>query len=163
MRKLFPFVLLFIISCTPQQKPIEYGKDGCAYCKMIIMDRRYGTELVTDKSKVYMFDAIECMVDYLKEPENKNLKTALLLVTPYDNHGELLDAKKAHYLRSPKLPSPMGKYLTAFSTKEVALAHQKKHGGKIYSWEKLRANFKEIVSVNLGEEEPKSCCQGHDK
>ena len=51
----------------PKQEEINYGVDACAYCKMNIVDPKFGAELITKKGRVYKFDAIECMVNYDRE------------------------------------------------------------------------------------------------
>ena len=64
MKKPVLFIaIITLVSCTVEEKPIIYGTDDCALCKMLIMDQRYGTEIVTTKGRVYKFDAIECLVE----------------------------------------------------------------------------------------------------
>jgi copper chaperone NosL len=58
------FIMIMLIACNPERKPIQYGEDKCAFCRMSIVDQRFGGEIVTQKGKVYMFDAVECMVNY---------------------------------------------------------------------------------------------------
>ena len=48
-------------ACSKGHQPINYGEDECEFCKMMVMDKRYGAELVTDKGKIYFFDSIECL------------------------------------------------------------------------------------------------------
>ena len=71
MKSLTSLVLIISLlsACTPAPKPIEYGSDMCHYCKMTIMDKQHAAELVTDKGKVFPFDAIECMIHYLGTPQ----------------------------------------------------------------------------------------------
>lgn len=145
-------LLIFIvtlISCNPKQREIVYAEDDCIRCKMKLMDNRYGCEIVTSKGKIYTFDAIECMIPYLKRSEFKENSPAFILITPYTKPGTLFDAKAAFYLRSAKLPSPMGAFLTAFDDKQIALDFQTKNGGTIYSWEELYTNFSEIRKIEL--------------
>ncbi len=145
----FLFALLAFASCTIKEKKINYSVDDCARCKMKLMDQRYGCEIVTSKGKVYMFDAIECMIPYLSTNKIKQAGTAFTLVTPYTNPGTLINAESAYYLHSAKMPSPMGAYLTAFADKEIATNFQAKNGGTVYSWKQLFNNFKEIRSTEL--------------
>ena len=62
-------LILLLASCQVKERPIAYGQDECEYCKMMVMDHRYGSEMVTDKGKVYTFDAAECLIDYLQYNE----------------------------------------------------------------------------------------------
>ncbi|NOX17400.1 MAG: hypothetical protein GXO87_03850 [Chlorobi bacterium] len=134
------FAFLFLVSCSIEKSPINYGKDACHFCKMTIVDRQHAAEVVTDKGKAYKYDAIECMLNDLQG--NKERKIALFLIDDYSSPGELIDAKEATYLISENLPSPMGANLTGFGSKEKAMETQKEKGGTIYSWNDLKRLFK---------------------
>ena len=62
---LFLCLSFMLIGCSKEPKPISYGEDECEFCKMIVMDERYGSEMVTAKGKIYFFDSIECLVAYI--------------------------------------------------------------------------------------------------
>lgn len=136
--------LMAFVCCTPQPQPISYGNDGCAFCKMTIVDSRYSAELVSDKGKVFKFDAIECMVNY--EKQNSETIFALKLISSFDKK-ELISAAQSHYLRSEKLPSPMGMYITGFSDKATAKSFAENHGGALYTWESLHENFDALPEI----------------
>ncbi len=122
-------------ACSPQPQPIRYGEDVCAYCKMTVVDQRYGSELVTTKGKVYTFDAIECMVNYLHDhPEER---FAHRLVTHFTNPGKLAPAETSIYLITEQLPSPMRADINAFPDRATAEEYQRKYGGTIYTWDEL--------------------------
>jgi len=129
-------VLLGAISCKVEPEAIEFGKDQCSFCKMNIVDKTHAAQLVTAKGKQFKFDAIECMVNYLDQ--NREEKTALLLVADYANPGEMTEAEKATYLITPAIKSPMGANLSAFSAKNRAEEVQQKNQGEIYTWESLK-------------------------
>ncbi len=133
-----------LISCSVSERPISYGNDECDYCKMTIMDHRYGSELVTDKGKIYTFDAAECLIDFLHLHEEIEVSAKYLLVTPYNQPDFLFDATGATYLVSKYLPSPMGAYLTAFSTYDTAVRYMQENAGELYDWETLRRDFRAI-------------------
>ena len=145
----FLLILISSLSCTIKEKEINYSVDDCARCKMKLMDQRYGCEIVSSKGKVFTFDAIECMIPYLKRDEFKQNNPSFILVTSYTNPGALIDAKLAYYLLSIKLPSPMGAYLTAFTDEKTASDFQVENGGNIYSWEQLFNNFEEIRKLEI--------------
>lgn len=130
---------LFIIltSCSPKPEPIEYGHDDCEYCKMTIMDPKFGAEVVTEKGKVYKFDAIECMLDYMYDDDFRKDKISLYLINTFNNPGELFDATGAYYLVSENLPSPMGQYLSGYEDKQSAVEMHNEKGGKIYDWKSI--------------------------
>ncbi len=134
------FSLLFLVSCSVEKSPINYGKDACHFCQMTIVDRQHASEVVTDKGKAYKYDSIECMLNDMNE--NNERKIELYLIDDYSKPGELIDALKATYLISENLPSPMGANLTGFGSKEKAVETQKEKGGTLYSWNELKQLFK---------------------
>ena len=128
-------LLWLFYSCNTSPKAINYGEDGCYYCKMTIVDKIHAAEIVTKKGKIYTFDATECMVNFQKEFDTSEIK--LYLSNNYNEPEALIDAKKATFLISKNIPSPMGAYLSAFKTKNEALMVQSEKGGTIYSWQEL--------------------------
>ena len=57
-------ILVLFQQCTQEPEPLVYGKDVCQFCKMTLMDHKFGAELVTNKGKVYKFDDINCMLNF---------------------------------------------------------------------------------------------------
>lgn len=131
-------ILLLLVSCNIKEQEIHYGEDACHYCSMTIVDRQHSAELVTDKGKAYKFDAIECMVHHL---EDTAVPVGLLLVADYFEPGKLIDAKKATFIISPNIPSPMKANLSAIAIKEKAISLQAEKEGDLYTWEELLAHF----------------------
>lgn len=111
---------------------------------MIVMDKRYGSELVTDKGKVFTFDSAECLVKFINNNEETGLKAHSIEVTSFDNPDHLINARSAFYIVCGQMPSPMGAYLTAFSNREAANEIKVSKGGYIYTWEELINNFSSI-------------------
>lgn len=136
---LFLIAALAVSSCSVKPQPIAYGSDACHYCSMTIVDKQHAAQIVTNKGKAFKFDAIECMVNHLKDVEKGS--TALFLTNGYTAPGELIDATQATYLISEGIPSPMGEFLTAFKNTEDAKQALEEHGGKLYSWEELLTHF----------------------
>lgn len=133
-------LLIILASCKVESKKINYNTDHCHYCDMTIVDKTHAAQYVTKKGKVYMFDAIECMVNNLNKTNNEDAMV-FLLVADYANPGNLVDAKTATYLISKKIKSPMGANISAFSSKETAQKKLKENGGKLYTWSALNAKF----------------------
>ena len=100
----------FFFGCVPKQVDINYGVDSCAYCKMSIVDPKFGAELITEKGRVYKFDAIECMVHYDHEMQKPAAK---YLVNVISRPGILVPATDCRFVFSKEMPSPMGANLSA--------------------------------------------------
>ena len=128
--------LLSVSSCKIEPDEINYGKDGCHFCKMTIVDNQHAAELVTSKGKVFKYDAIECMINDIKKRDNA--KVGLLYVNDYSNPGELISAESATYLISQSVPSPMGAFLSAFENKDDAETLKSDKGGETYTWETVK-------------------------
>lgn len=132
-------------SCSTGPEPIAYGHDGCSYCEMTIMDQRYGTELVTDKGKIFKFDSVECLVRFIKEGEADQTNVKLVLLTPFTHPETLEDANQSLILHSQGIPSPMGMFLTAFKDELTARKFQEENGGTIYTWKELLVKFENLI------------------
>lgn len=131
----------FIIgSCSVKPIKIDYGTDHCHYCDMTVVDKTHASQYVTKKGKAYMFDAIECMVNEINEKQNED-ELAFILVANYANPGELVSAKKATFLISEEIKSPMGAYLSAFKDEGKAKSTLTEYGGNLYTWDKLKTKF----------------------
>lgn len=139
-RYLIFIIPLLLFGCSVSPEAIDYGNDGCNFCKMTIVDEQHAAEIVTKKGKVYKFDATECMVNFLDEFDSKEIK--LYLSNNYTAPKTLIDATQATFLISENIPSPMGAFLSAFSNKEEALKAKNEKGGEIYTWDELLAHLK---------------------
>lgn len=133
---LFAFTLsIFLLSCGGNKpESIIIGEDLCSHCKMKIMDNKYGAEIITNKGKVYKYDAVECMI---KQDMIKNEEIESHYVIDFSHPGNLAEANNSFYLISEKLPSPMGANLTSFKERDDAEKNQKEFGGTVYSWQEI--------------------------
>jgi copper chaperone NosL len=132
-------LLLMLVSCNVSPQAIDYGSDGCHFCKMTIVDKVHAAEIVTKKGKVYKFDATECMINFMNDFDASEIE--LYLSNNYTEPEQLIDAQKATFLISKNIPSPMGAYLSAFKNKADAQKMQSEKGGDLYSWEELLVHF----------------------
>jgi len=134
------FVGLIFVSCTIKPAKINYGDDHCHYCDMTIVNKSFISEYVTKKGKSYKFDAIECMAHEINQKKNSN-DLAYILVANFNNPGELIDVKSATFLISKAIKSPMAAGLSAYKSKKEAKVAQKKYGGNLFTWQKIRTKL----------------------
>lgn len=141
MRHLFLISLIAIISsCEVKPEPINYGSDGCHFCKMTIVDNQHAAQLVTVKGRAYKYDAIECMMNHLKNwHDNPDVK--FFLVTDYSVPGKLVDATHSHYLISNAIPSPMGGFLSAFENSVPRDQILSENEGESLNWNELKIKY----------------------
>ena len=132
-------LILFASSCSSGPKPINYGADACDFCRMTIVDKQHAAQIVIKTGKAFKYDAIECMLNDMKEWEHPEIRH--YLVADYANPGELTDALNASYLISKEIPSPMGGFLTAFENAEKRNEVKKDASGTALDWKALKAEF----------------------
>jgi len=127
-------VVFIFLSCGLEPEPINYGMDICAHCNMKIMDKRYGAEFVSSKGKVFKFDSGECLIEYIYQNNISENDKGQRLVTDFNNPGTLIKTGESTFIISQKLPSPMGAFLTAFSSRNAAQKKVEESGGDVYDW-----------------------------
>ena len=131
--------LMMHTSCQVKPAKISYGEDVCDFCMMTIVDRQHVSQLVTEKGKVYKYDAIECMVNDLAKWNRP--KVALFLVADYARPGDFTNALDAGYLISAEIPSPMGANLSAFAESDYLKKTHSEKGGETLTWGQLQKKF----------------------
>ncbi len=127
------FICLFLSHINAQ------NNKQCIHCNMTIQDEFHKASAKLENKTIY-FDAIECLINYLKVHNEKGISS--LQVSNYKT-GKLIAAKTATYLKSKAIPSPMGANLSAFKNKEAAEKTQKEKEGELYSWETINLKFKD--------------------
>lgn len=131
---LLPIALL---SCTVKTEPFKYGKDTCHFCKMGIIDPKFGGEIVTKKSKVYKFDDLVCMVRFLESGAVAEKEIDKKVVINYEKENDFIDVTSATFILSPGFRSPMGSNTAAFSSLPAAQKNAAGKEGKLLSWDDL--------------------------
>ncbi len=135
------FLSLCIISCTgkKQAEPIHWNEDACENCHMKLNDRKFGAEVITNHGRILKFDAMECLLDYVKK--NESLVEEVYVVDYF--HSELISVKDASFVRSSKIHGPMG--TNVFATKDTVALKEltDKDTVQQLTWETLK---KEVQS-----------------
>lgn len=138
----FVFSALLFTSCKPKTEPFNYGKDNCHFCKMGIMDPKYGCEVVTKKSKVYKFDDLNCMAMFLNAGGVEEKDIAHKVVINFEKGNDFIDVNKAVFWVSPTLRSPMGANAAAFISQQAAEKTIKPKEGQFVTWETISNKYK---------------------
>lgn len=135
-------LVILLLSCSTDPQPLQYGKDTCHTCKMTLMDKKFGAEIVTAKGKVYKFDDMNCMVNFLNSGYLDDQILEHKLVVDYTQPGKLIPAEEAFYLKSDEIRSPMASEVAAFETEKVMLKHKSKLKAIYLAWGELKTQFK---------------------
>lgn len=134
--------VLALSACNVEPEPIVYGTDACHACKMTIMDRKFGAEVVTQKGKVFKFDDVNCLVNFLNEGSLTDRDVKYKLVIDYAQPEKLIAAGEAFYVKSPEIKSPMNSQVAAFETDEAHKLYRKQFNGFYLTWGELTTQFK---------------------
>ena len=144
VKLLFCLTLLtfFFASCSTEPEPMAYGTDVCHFCKMTLMDKKFGAELVTKKGKVYKFDDMNCFLNFYNSG-NENIDDFYhTLVIDYANPGKLIVATNGFYIKSAEIHSPMNGEVAAFETKASMDTFKKQWKGIYLSWGEVTTQYK---------------------
>jgi copper chaperone NosL len=139
---LIVYLALWIGSCSTEPEPLNYGTDLCHFCKMTLMDKKFGAELVTDKGKVYKFDDLNCFLNFYNSGYEETGDFNHILVIDYSNPGKFIHAKDAFYVRSNEIRSPMDGQVAAFETKEAMDNFKKQWKGIYLAWGEVITQYK---------------------
>lgn len=96
--------------------PIDYNREACGHCHMLIGDPRYAAQLVTADGDVVDFDDPGCLIAYLAEAH------------PSVRHVWFRDARADRWLAqdqvsfAPATDTPMGWGLAATSAGSISFA-----------------------------------------
>lgn len=118
-------------------KPINYGHDQCAHCRMTVSDARFGCQLATGKGRAYNFDDVQCMVAFVKAGSVAAEDVSTYYLPDYSNTNKLLPAEGLFLLKSESLKSPMRGDVAAFISKEDLEQVKEIHGGEELTWDDL--------------------------
>lgn len=125
-------------ACGSGPEPLRYGADVCEHCRMMIMDPKYGAEIVTAKGRIFKFDAAECMVSFLRAGSVPISPSGdRFLTTDISSPGNLIDARTAFFLKDRAFRSPMGGNLASFASRSLAENNHRHADGRILTWDQL--------------------------
>jgi copper chaperone NosL len=140
-RLILLFVILFV-SCSQNPESLVYGTDVCHFCKMTLVDKKFGAELVTNKGKVYKFDDVNCLLNFYNSGQEDEQGYKHKLVIDYLNPEKFVDATEAFYLKSSEIRSPMNSQVAAFSSKKDMDQYKKSWNGIYLAWGEVVTQFK---------------------
>lgn len=136
------FAVLSFYSCSTGPEPIRYGKDECFNCKMTLTDKRFGAEIVTDKGKIYKFDDLNCLVNFLKEGSVPEANIAQIVSVDFKKTGAFVEVQKAFFLQNEAIKSPMRGDVASFSDKnDMETVKAEVGGGKEMTWDEVKGSF----------------------
>ena len=116
-----------------QPPDIDYGRDVCSRCNMIISEERYAGGIVDEDGEALIFDDIGEMIFVIQE---EGLQERRVWVHDADSL-EWLDGTSAFYVASMDVVTPMGSGITAFEAEEDATAFAEANAGDVLTWDQV--------------------------
>ena len=135
-------LFITLLSCTSEPEPLQYGEDACHTCKMTLIDKKFGAELVSRKGKEFKFDDVYCMLTFYHAGQVAPSDFAHRLIVDFSRPATLIEAADAFYIKSPEIKSPMASQIAAFQTKESMEQIKSKYKGIYLVWGELVTQFK---------------------
>lgn len=135
-------VFFALWSCSVGPERLRYGVDACHTCKMTLVDKKFGAEVVTGKGKVFTFDDVNCMVNFLNSGEVQERDVAYRLVVDYSTPEKLIPAGDAFYVKSSQIRSPMASEIAAFESESDMREQLRSWQGIYLTWGELVTEFK---------------------
>ena len=93
---------------------IAFGADQCAECRMTIADRRFGAVLVMGTGKTFVFDSVDCLLEYLERDPAGDSRDVRVIDAAQP--GTLIPTVGAVFVRQGALRPPMGSTVAFAST-----------------------------------------------
>jgi copper chaperone NosL len=143
MRGKLIYITMLIVSlavlsaCEPEPQPIQYGSDQCEYCRMMITEPEFGSQVLNRQGRSFKFDSVECMAAFdltFDDPENIHSRW----VPDFTDRETWVSAESALYLHSETLRSPMGLYLSAYENRASAEQMRNEYGGEIIGYDQVK-------------------------
>lgn len=118
-------ISITLTGCSSGAAEIPYGQAACTDCKMTILDKKFGAELVTKKGKVFFFDDLKCLLNYEKNNAAITEKSTVYL-SDFTGESQLVLASQAFLAKGEAIHGPMGGQVAAFlhASDRDAFLHQ---------------------------------------
>ncbi len=113
--------------------PMRYGRDTCAYCRMLISQPGFGGEMRDPSGTLTKYDDVGCLLAAIQRA-HEAIPAAWV-----EDHasGELVPLLAASFVRVPAAATPMVHGLLAFREPAAAEAFARAHGGEVVPLEAL--------------------------
>lgn len=117
---------------------INYGRDVCDQCHMIISEARYAAAYRDTQGRPFAFDDIGDMMEHLDASEAVDTATAWV----HDFESEdWIDVNDAWFVHSSDIETPMGGGTIAFTERTDAERHALDNGTEVVQWAHMVENI----------------------
>lgn len=128
---------LMFASCSSGPQPVQWKKDACVFCKMTMIDNRYGAQIINRHGKSFVFDDIICLSGFLDAGNIPKENIRCIYFIDF-NTSELIPAYNAVILKSETFRSPMSSHLASVSSETDI---KTSNADKIFKFDELFKGF----------------------
>lgn len=132
-------LMLLVVACgtgsASGPPEINYGRDICIECGMIIDDPRFAAAYTLEDGSEKKFDDLGGLIVHAREVGE--LDSAEVWVHDFETE-DWLEATQAFYVPTLGVTSPMGHGILAFADKDRAVQTADVLGGEVISWAEVR-------------------------
>ena len=132
---------------TSGPQRVALGEDNCDYCRMTIVDARYGGQAITATGRAYKFDSIECLAGWVRTAPAGSVRD--VYVIDLQHPGTFVRADSAGFLTGVLINGPMGQGIVGFATAQAAEQQRAMVGGRVSSWAAILADTTSHVHAGL--------------
>ena len=107
-------LLLLAISCgssVPQPAALELSREPCGFCRMLVSDQRFASQIVAPLEDPKFFDDMGCLAHYLET--HPTLPRGAVVYVADHRTKAWVRADQAVYTRVDSLTAPMGSHIVA--------------------------------------------------
>lgn len=123
-------------ACAPRgPRPLALGEEQCTHCHMTIMQERFTAQAILPTGKVFVFDDVGCMANWLATTAEPPASVWVWSAIPGEGW---LPATDAVYIHSDSLRTPMGGNLAAARAGPGADSLRAILGGTQRFWDEVR-------------------------
>ncbi len=128
---------MLLAACAPGgPRPLALGQEPCTHCHMTIVQERFSAEAILPTGKVFAFDDVGCLADWLATAAEPPASVWVWSAIPGEGW---LPAEEAVFIHSDSLRTPMGGNLAAARPGAGADSLRASLGGTLRRWPDLRA------------------------
>jgi copper chaperone NosL len=120
---------------TENPPEINFGRDICIECGMIIDDPRFAASYRLEDGSEKVFDDLGGLI--IQGRETGELESAVVWVSDFDEEV-FIEAETAHFVPTLGVSSPMGHGILAFADMERAMKAATDLGGEVIAWEVVK-------------------------
>jgi copper chaperone NosL len=98
-------------SAPPSPAALDPGHDACGYCRMVVSDQRFASQVVAPSEEPRFFDDMGCLSRYLSGAAASPARARVYVA---DHRTKAwVPAERAVYTRVDSLTAPMGSHIVA--------------------------------------------------